>query len=53
MSRMIKFLLPFALFVIAVGFLAKGLFLDPHEVPSPLVGKPAPKFQAPILSDTG
>jgi cytochrome c biogenesis protein CcmG/thiol:disulfide interchange protein DsbE len=53
MSRMIKFLLPFVLFVIAVGFLAKGLFLDPHEVPSPLVGKPAPKFQAPILSDTG
>ncbi len=53
MNRMIKFLLPLALFLIAVGFLAKGLFLDPHEVPSPLVGKPAPKFQAPVLGETG
>lgn len=51
MKRMIKFLLPLALFLIAVGFLAKGLFLDPHEVPSPLVGKPAPKFQAPVLGE--
>lgn len=53
MKRMIKFLLPLVLFLIAVGFLAKGLFLDPHEVPSPLVGKPAPKFIAPILGEKG
>jgi cytochrome c biogenesis protein CcmG/thiol:disulfide interchange protein DsbE len=51
MNRTAKFLIPLALFLIAVGFLTKGLFLDPHEVPSPLVGKLAPKFQAPILSD--
>ncbi len=53
MSRALKFLLPLALFLIAVGFLFKGLFLDPHEVPSPLVGKPAPKFEAPILGEAG
>ena len=53
MSRLAKFLIPLALFLIAVGFLFKGLFLDPHEVPSPLVGKPAPKFVAPILGAAG
>ena len=53
MKRTIKFLLPLVLFFIAVGFLAKGLFLDPHEVPSPLVGKPAPRFQAPVLGEAG
>lgn len=51
MNRAIKFLIPLILFLIAVGFLAKGLFLDPHEVPSPLVGKPAPRFQAPVLGE--
>jgi cytochrome c biogenesis protein CcmG/thiol:disulfide interchange protein DsbE len=50
---MAKFLIPLALFLIAVGFLFKGLFLDPHEVPSPLVGKPAPQFSAPVLGEAG
>jgi cytochrome c biogenesis protein CcmG/thiol:disulfide interchange protein DsbE len=31
------------------GFLFKGLFLNPREVPSPLVGKPAPAFSLPRL----
>ena len=53
MKRTIKFLLPLVLFLIAVGFLFKGLFLDPREVPSPLVGKPAPRFQAPVLGEAG
>jgi len=48
----LKLILPFVLFVVVMGFLAKGLFLDPREVPSPLIGKPAPAFTAPILSDT-
>jgi cytochrome c biogenesis protein CcmG/thiol:disulfide interchange protein DsbE len=51
MNKTLKFLIPLVLFFIAVGFLFKGLYLDPHEVPSPLVGKPAPMFQAPVLSD--
>ena len=51
MKSTAKFLIPLALFLIAVGFLFKGLFLDPHEVPSPLVGKPAPAFIAPLLSE--
>lgn len=45
----LKRLLPLVIFIVMVGFLAKGLFLDPREVPSPLIGKPAPTFVAPIL----
>ena len=44
-----KALIPFALFLIMAGFLFKGLFLNPREVPSPLVGKPAPAFSLPRL----
>lgn len=44
-----KFLVPLAIFVILAGFLAYGLTLNPREVPSPLVGKPAPEFTAPRL----
>ncbi len=40
-----KFLIPLALFFGLVIFLAIGLQRDPREIPSPLVGKPAPQFQ--------
>jgi cytochrome c biogenesis protein CcmG/thiol:disulfide interchange protein DsbE len=39
--RKLRFLVPLGVFVILVGFLAVGLKLDPREVPSPLIGKPA------------
>ncbi len=44
-----RFLLPLGLFIVLLGFLAVGLNRDPHEVPSPLVGKPAPAFDLPQL----
>ena len=44
-----KFLIPLALFGVLVVFLAMGLGLDPREVPSPLVNKPAPAFKVPQL----
>jgi cytochrome c biogenesis protein CcmG/thiol:disulfide interchange protein DsbE len=44
-----RFLLPLAVFILLVGFLAVGLNLNPREVPSPLVGKPAPAFALPLL----
>jgi cytochrome c biogenesis protein CcmG, thiol:disulfide interchange protein DsbE len=47
---MIKFLLPLAAFLVLVVFLAVGLNRDPREVPSPLVGKPAPAFDLPQLA---
>ncbi|HLX78961.1 MAG TPA: DsbE family thiol:disulfide interchange protein [Burkholderiales bacterium] len=46
---MTRFLLPIAVFILLIGFLAAGLKLDPREVPSPLVGKPAPAFDLPVL----
>ncbi len=39
-----KFLIPLGLFLVLVGFLAVGLTRNPQEIPSPLVGKPAPAF---------
>jgi len=42
---MIRYLIPFAVFVALVVFLGIGLGLNPREVPSPLLGKPAPAFQ--------
>jgi cytochrome c biogenesis protein CcmG/thiol:disulfide interchange protein DsbE len=46
-----RFLIPFGLFVVVVGFLAVGLTLNPRELPSPLVGKAAPEFSLPQLHD--
>ena len=39
-----RFLIPLAVFVVMVVFLGIGLKLDPREVPSPLINKPAPPF---------
>jgi cytochrome c biogenesis protein CcmG/thiol:disulfide interchange protein DsbE len=44
-----RFLVPLLIFVVLAGFLAAGLSRDPHLVPSPLVGKPAPAFTLPRL----
>lgn len=41
---MIRFMLPLVLFLVLVAFLYKGLWLNPREVPSPLIDKPAPEF---------
>jgi cytochrome c biogenesis protein CcmG/thiol:disulfide interchange protein DsbE len=43
-SKKMRFLVPLAIFVVLAGFLYRGLFLNPREVPSPLIGKPAPQF---------
>jgi len=51
MSKSLKFLWPLALFVILIAFFAVGLRLNPREIPSPLIGKAAPAFTAPVLSE--
>ena len=43
--KSLRLLLPLALFVVLVVFLWAGLGRDPREVPSPLIGKPAPSFE--------
>lgn len=44
-------LLPLVLFLTLAGFLAKGLTLDPAELPSPLIDKPAPEFTVELLPE--
>jgi len=46
-----QYLAPLALFAVLLGFLAVGLNLNPREVPSPLIGKPAPAFALARLDD--
>ena len=46
-------LIPLVLFIVLAVFLAIGLNRDPREVPSPLVGKPAPAFTLPQLQKEG
>ena len=42
---------PLAAFALLALLLGVGLTLKPREVPSPFVGKPAPAFALPLLSD--
>ncbi len=49
---MMRFIWPLVAFLVLVAFLYVGLGLNPHEVPSPLIGKPAPAFTLPQLQDT-
>jgi len=44
-----RFVLPLGIFVVLVLLLGVGLSLNPREVPSPLIGKPAPAFELPLL----
>ncbi|MEY4683705.1 MAG: hypothetical protein RLZ25_164 [Pseudomonadota bacterium] len=44
-----RFLIPLGVFLVMVIFLGVGLSLDPREIPSPLIGKPAPAFDLPTL----
>lgn len=44
-----KLALPLLFVVALIAALARGLALDPREVDSPLIGKPAPTFELPVL----
>ena len=44
------YLVPLAIFIAMLGFLGVGLKLDPREVPSPLIDKPAPVFRLQTLA---
>jgi cytochrome c biogenesis protein CcmG/thiol:disulfide interchange protein DsbE len=45
-----RFVLPAAVFFILLGFLAVGLRLKPQELPSALIGRPAPAFELPQVT---
>lgn len=44
-----RFVIPLLVFIALVVLLAIGLNLDPREVPSPFIDKPAPEFSLPSL----
>ena len=46
-------LVPLALLVGLVAFLAVGLQRNPQEIPSPLIGQPAPALRLPVVGGTG
>lgn len=48
-----RFIWPLVGFIALVVLLAVGLDLNPRDVPSPLVGKPAPTFSLPKLAAAG
>jgi cytochrome c biogenesis protein CcmG/thiol:disulfide interchange protein DsbE len=48
-----KLLWTLGIFAAFVALLAVGLTRDPREVPSPLIGKPAPPFELPLLQQEG
>ena len=49
--KKLVFIVPLVLFGILVFFLGRGLKLDPRELPSPLIDKPAPAFALTRLDD--
>ncbi|MCC2655115.1 MAG: DsbE family thiol:disulfide interchange protein [Panacagrimonas sp.] len=44
-----RYAIPVVVLVAMLVLLGIGLKLDPREVPSPLIGKPAPAFELPLL----
>ena len=46
-----RYLLPLLGFIVLAVFLGIGLKLNPREIPSPLINKPAPEFSVPTLFD--
>lgn len=47
--RHVRYLVPMGILLVLLYFLWVGLRLNPKEVPSPLIGKPAPAFSLPRL----
>lgn len=48
-----KRFIPLLVFVVLAVFLYLGLYLNPREVPSPFIGKPAPAFTLPVIGQPG
>jgi cytochrome c biogenesis protein CcmG/thiol:disulfide interchange protein DsbE len=46
-----RWFVPLAIFVVLALLLGVGLKLNPREVPSPYIGKPAPAFTLPLLAE--
>ena len=51
--KSLRLIVPLVVFLVIVVFLWAGLSRDPREVPSPLIGKPAPAFELVQLQTPG
>jgi cytochrome c biogenesis protein CcmG, thiol:disulfide interchange protein DsbE len=51
MKLPLRFLVPALAFAVLVAFFVVGLKRDPGQIPSPLIGKPAPDFSLESLGD--
>lgn len=49
--RALRFILPAVVFAVIAWFLLAGLDRNPREIPSPLIGKPAPDFSLPVTHE--
>lgn len=47
--RSLRYIVPVLLFLLVAAFLLLGLNRNPQEIPSPLIGKPAPAWALPRL----
>lgn len=47
--RYLLYLLPLAVFAMVAGYFVVGLHRNPEDIPSALIGKPAPEFSLPGL----
>ncbi len=50
--KFLRYLIPMGVLGAVVALMVAGLGLNPSEVPSPLIGKPAPAFQLQRLDNT-
>lgn len=50
-TAFIRTSVPLIIFIIIAVFLQRGLYRDPHRIPSPLIGKPVPEFRAATLKN--
>jgi cytochrome c biogenesis protein CcmG/thiol:disulfide interchange protein DsbE len=51
LGTVLRAIAPLLIFLALIVLLWRGLSLDPLEVPSPLIDKPAPAFSLPRLDD--
>lgn len=49
--KSLRFLIPFVIFALLAVFFYIGLGRNPGDIPSPLIGKPAPPFSLPSVQD--
>lgn len=49
--KQLRLLLPLIAFALLALLLARGLQLNPRELPSPLIGRPLPAFELPALPE--